>query len=337
MVIAVFAEEEKWGKELLAGARSLAKGLQGSKVIFLNIGPDGGRKDTAAMLSAGADEVVEVCLNLKAFKAEEYTDAIAAALANLPLKLLLVPATKNGRDVAARIAQRLKVGCSTDTVALRATDGTLEVDRAVLGGSALATLRFAKLPAIATVPSGVFEPTEGHKGHGSRTLSASVDARNATITAVTAASSGGVRLEDARTVVAAGRGIKKKEDLKLCDDLAAAVGGEVGCTRPLSADLKWLSDAHWIGLSGKRVRPKLYFAVGVSGQIQHVAGMRDSGTIVTINKDPDCPMFSNTDYGLVGDLYEIVPALITAIKAADALRFRGVVCSWCWWFMSGVS
>ncbi len=316
MVLAVFAEEEKWGKELLAGARALAPGLKGGKVLFLNIGPDGARKDPAALLSAGADEVIDVALPLKAFKVEEYTDAVVAAVAGCDLKLLLVPATKNGRDVAARVAQRLQVGCSTDTVALRASHGSLEVDRAVLGGSALATLRFAKLPAVATVPSGVFEPKGGHQGTAKRTMEVTTDARNAAIIGIAPQAAGGVRLEDAKVVVAAGRGLKKKEDLKLCDALAAAVGGEVGCTRPLSADLKWLSESHWIGLSGKRVRPKLYFAVGVSGQIQHVAGMRDSGTIVAINKDPDCPMFSNTDYGLVGDLYEIVPALVAAITAA---------------------
>jgi electron transfer flavoprotein alpha subunit len=125
---------------------------------------------------------------------------------------------------------------------------------------------------------------------------------------------GGVHLEDADVVVSAGRGIKKKEDLKLAEDLAKALGGQVGCTRPIAADLKWLGDAHWIGLSGHEVKPKAYIGLGVSGQIQHVAGMRGSKLIIAINKDEEAPLVKISDYAIVDDLYKVVPALINELK-----------------------
>ena len=110
-------------------------------------------------------------------------------------------------------------------------------------------------------------------------------------------------------------GFKNKEDIKLIEDLANAIKGKtVGCSRPIAADLKWLTEDHWIGLSGHKVKPKLYIAAGISGQIQHIAGMRDSGIIVAINKDPEALIFKSADYGIVGDLYDVLPKLTSAVK-----------------------
>ncbi len=125
----------------------------------------------------------------------------------------------------------------------------------------------------------------------------------------------GVNVEDAEIIVSCGRGFKKKEDIRLVSELADVLKGRtVGCSRPIAADLKWLSEDHWIGLSGHKVKPKLYIACGISGQIQHIAGMRDSGVIVAINKDPEALIFKSADYGIVGDLYEVLPKLTSAIK-----------------------
>jgi electron transfer flavoprotein alpha subunit len=121
-----------------------------------------------------------------------------------------------------------------------------------------------------------------------------------------------VRIEDAQYIVSGGRGIEKKDDIALLEDLAKVLNGQVGCSRPLVEDRKWFTD--WIGLSGHKVKPKLYVAVGVSGVIQHVAGIRDSKVIVAINKDPEAPIFEVADYGVVGNLYEVVPALKDALK-----------------------
>ena len=122
----------------------------------------------------------------------------------------------------------------------------------------------------------------------------------------------GVKLEEAEVVVVAGRGVKKKEDLAMLEELAKLLGGVVGCTRPLAADLKWFPI--WVGMSGVTIKPKLYIGVGVSGQVQHVAGIRDSKVIVAINIDPNAPIFEHVDYGIVGDLYKVVPKLIEELK-----------------------
>ena len=125
----------------------------------------------------------------------------------------------------------------------------------------------------------------------------------------------GVNVEEAEIIVSCGRGLKNKEDIKIIQELADTLKGRtVGCSRPIAADMKWLSEDHWIGLSGHKVKPKLYIAAGISGQIQHIAGMRESGVIVAINKDKDALIFKSADYGIVGDLYEVLPKLTNAIK-----------------------
>jgi electron transfer flavoprotein alpha subunit len=125
---------------------------------------------------------------------------------------------------------------------------------------------------------------------------------------------GGARIEDAELIVAVGRGFRRREDLKLAFELAEVLGAEVGCSRPIAADLKWLSEDHWIGLSGRRVRPRLYIAIGISGQPQHLAGMMESRTVVVINNDPNAPFFRNCDYGVVEDLYSFIPALTKRLR-----------------------
>jgi electron transfer flavoprotein alpha subunit len=134
------------------------------------------------------------------------------------------------------------------------------------------------------------------------------------IAAVEEKSRGAVRLEEAEIIVSVGRGFKKKEDLQMAFELAKVLGGQVGCSRPIAADLKWLPEEHWVGLSGKKVKPKLYLAVGISGQPQHIAGILDSRIIAAINNDPSAPIFQNADYGVVEDLYKIVPILINKIS-----------------------
>jgi len=126
---------------------------------------------------------------------------------------------------------------------------------------------------------------------------------------VTEKSKGGIRIEDAPFIISAGRGFKKKEDLALIEDLAKALGAEVGCSRPLATDLAWMTEDHWVGLSGHKVRPKVYVTLGISGQIQHIAGIRDSETIISVNSDANAPIFKACDIGVLADLYKFIPAL----------------------------
>jgi len=124
----------------------------------------------------------------------------------------------------------------------------------------------------------------------------------------------GVKLADAPIIVSFGRGVRKKEDMAMLEQFAQMVGGVIGCSRPIAEDLRWLPEEQYVGLSGQKVSPKLYFAFGISGQIQHLTGIRNSRIIVAVNNDPKAPIFEFSDYGVVADLYQIIPALNDAVK-----------------------
>jgi electron transfer flavoprotein alpha subunit len=184
--------------------------------------------------------------------------------------------------------------------------------------NAIAEEQFNSKPEIVTIPPKVFNPLPADPSHKGEIIKKKyeVEKYNSKITKIQEMKAGDVNVEEAEIIVSCGRGFKKKDDIKLVSDLADAIKGKtVGCSRPIAADLKWLSEEHWIGLSGHKVKPKLYIAAGISGQIQHIAGMRDSGIIVAINKDPEALIFKSADYGIVGDIYEVLPKLTNAVKA----------------------
>jgi electron transfer flavoprotein alpha subunit len=188
----------------------------------------------------------------------------------------------------------------------------------VYSGNAIAVEQFNSKPAIVTIPSKAFDPLKKDDSRKGDIVKKKIDIEKSPskIIKVQDMKTEGVNVEDAEIIVSCGRGFKKKEDIKLVEELAEVIKGKtVGCSRPIAADLKWLSEDHWIGLSGHKVKPKLYIAAGISGQIQHIAGMRDSGIIVAINKDPEALIFKSADYGIVGDLYEVIPKLTEAIKS----------------------
>ncbi len=187
----------------------------------------------------------------------------------------------------------------------------------VFSGNGVAVEKFISKPAVVTVPSKAYDPLPRDEGRSGEIVNKEIapGTYGSRIIKVDPMQSEGVNVEDAEKIVSCGRGFKNRADIKLIEELASALKGyTVGCSRPIAADLKWLSEDHWIGLSGHKVKPKLYVACGISGQVQHVAGMRDSGIIVAINKDANAPIFKVADYGIVGDLYQVIPKLINAIK-----------------------
>ena len=185
----------------------------------------------------------------------------------------------------------------------------------MLGGRFLETIRFLRKPHIATLLPGRFEKKADRtkKVEKIKIPYNQVESK-VQILEIKKKAPQELKIEEADIIVAIGRGLKKKEDIKLIESLAYAIGGVVGCSRSIAADLKWLTEEHWVGLSGHKVKPKLYVAIGISGQAQHIAGIRDAKTIIAINNDPNAPIFKMCDYGFVGDLYEIVPKLIERLK-----------------------
>ena len=237
-------------------------------------------------------------------------EAVAEAAAGYDL--VLMPSTKNAKTVGGLAAQKLGVELLVDVLSMRAEGGVLTAERYVFGNKAVAAVQ-VPLPAVATVAPGRFQGEPPAVQSAVEKLALAPMSR-LKIAAVEEKSRGAVKLEEADIIVSAGRGFKKKEDLQMAFELAKVLGGQVGCSRPIAADLKWLPEEHWVGLSGKKVKPKLYLAVGISGQPQHIAGILDSRVIAAINNDPSAPVFQNADYGVVEDLYKIVPILINKIS-----------------------
>jgi electron transfer flavoprotein alpha subunit len=314
--VLTFSESERTALELLAAAHPLAAGLK-LKVVAAWVGPGA----PASLAEHGASEVVHLTgPGIEAFTAERYAEALASLAAELKPQVVLVGATRSGKDLAGRLAARLKAaGVSEAQKVTVGADGALTAERTFLSGNAVQAVRLRTLPAVITIPPRANEPpTKAAAPSPKREVQVAASARVPEVIEVTEKSHGGIRIEDAPFIVSAGRGFKKKEDLAIIEDLAKALGAQVGCSRPLATDLAWMSEDHWVGLSGHKVRPKVYITLGISGQIQHIAGIRDSEAIIAVNTDANAPIFKACDLGVVADLYKFIPAL----KAA-AQRHRG--------------
>jgi electron transfer flavoprotein alpha subunit len=312
-MVLVYSDDKKLTLELLNKAHELGKELQ-KKVIAVTIGPE---QDAVEYLHHGADIIIVVETKHHQFKVEEYTSILEQILKEHGNETVLIGSNKNGKELAGRLAATLDAGCVMDCTKVYLHDKKLTTERIVYSGNAIAVEQFSSAPQIITIPPKTFDPLPKNPQHHGEIIKKTIDAAPSPskILKVQESKSEGVNVEDAQIIVSCGRGFKKKEDIRLVNELADVLKGRtVGCSRPIAADLKWLSEDHWIGLSGHKVKPKLYVACGISGQIQHIAGMRDSGVIVAINKDPEALIFKSADYGIVGDLYEVLPRLTNAIK-----------------------
>ncbi|MEA3143533.1 MAG: electron transfer flavoprotein alpha subunit [Thermoplasmata archaeon] len=239
---------------------------------------------------------------------------IALGLADAAKKsgaaLVLVGATKKGKDVGPRTAAHLDWPFASEIQSIAGAGGWT-VERMVLSGNSKATYTMGA-NAVCTAMGKTFEGSAQPAG----TVAASgVPPSKVKVVGKKEERHSDFDLGSAPVVIGVGRGFKQQADLKLAEELAKAFpGGAVGCSRPIAADLKWLGEEHWIGLSGHAIKPKAYIACGVSGQIQHIAGIRGSKLIVAINSNKDAPIFGVADYGIVGDLYQVVPKLTQLLK-----------------------
>lgn len=308
MTVLAFTEQPHLLPEALTWAKTLAEKL--------------GTETHAALLDgmtseqAGRYGAMKVYL-FKEMKRDAVPQLYAQALAQLARETkaaaIVIPATKSGREAAARLAHILRVGCANDCIEVEPTEDGLKVVRQVYGGGYVAQQLLKRRPYVVTAQPGRVQPSESPTQPEVSEVTLELKAA-ARIVETKPIEKSGVDLEKAELIVSVGRGFRRKEDLKLAEELAKVLGAEVGCTRPIAGDLKWLPEDRHIGLSGKRVRPKLYLALGISGQIQHLVGMRDSKVVVSVNTDPNALITQEADYVVVADLYKFVPEFMEALK-----------------------
>ena len=311
--VLVFSEKYDLMLEMLGKGREIADKLQTSLAAVL-IGFNVQEK-ADELIKCGADKVYLADNHaLEHFQVEAYLSVLHNLAMSYKPEIVLIGSTRNGKPLAARLATRLEVGCVPDCNKLSVDEKRRLVgERITYGGNAVAKIAFKVKPQIATVPQRAFEKPELKDRSGQVVrLDVKVEEPKTRIVESKPLEVSSVRIEDAEVIISCGRGLGKKEDRVLLDDLATVLCGQVGCSRPLAEDRKWFPE--WVGLSGHKVKPKLYIACGISGVIQHVAGIRDAKVIVAINKDENAPIFEIADYGVVGNLYEILPALKEALK-----------------------
>ncbi|MEA3560032.1 MAG: electron transfer flavoprotein subunit alpha/FixB family protein [Candidatus Thermoplasmatota archaeon] len=313
-MVMIFSDVRKNGLELLAKGKEMAE-AKGTKLSAVLVGPSTTFADD--YVKHGADRIFTAGKDMEEAKAEETTEILETIIREEGEDIILIASTKVGKELAPRLAARLDAGCASDSNKLYLQDGALVSERVVYSGNGIAKEKFISYPAVVTIPAKAYDPLPADDSRSGEIIDKDITPTEygSKTTNIQKMVSEGVNVEDAEVIVSCGRGFKNSDDLKLIEELASILhGNALGCSRPIAADLKWLSEDHWIGLSGHKVKPKLYIACGISGQIQHVAGMRDAGTIVAINKDADAPIFNSADYGIVGDIYKVIPMLIDAIK-----------------------
>jgi electron transfer flavoprotein alpha subunit len=250
------------------------------------------------------------------YRGEVWTPALAELAGAQSPKAILGPVTSRQRELLARVAARLGVGFSADSVGLTLEGDTLVATRPVYAGKLLSKMTWAKPPWVATLRPNVFKPADAQAGK-----EAAVERPSVTIPpeALKLAerreevSTGLPELSEAELVVSGGRGMKGPENFPILEELAGVIGAAVGASRA-AVDAGWRPHRFQIGQTGRTISPKLYLGFGISGAIQHLAGMRTSKVIVAVNKDPEAPIFKIADYGIVGDLFEVVPALTQEFK-----------------------
>ena len=322
--------------ELVGKGKDLAKDL-GTEVTAVLIGSDV-MSLTKELAEYGADRIIVVDdPELKEYRTEPYAHALAEVIKKYKPEIMLVGATAIGRDLGPRVSARIHTGLTADCTQLEIGDfpinpipgreqlhNQLLMTRPAFGGNTIATIACPNFrPQMATVRPGVMQKAERVEG-----AQAVIEEFNpgfvpnnkyVEILDIVKAVSDVEDIMDAKILVSGGRGVGSAENFKLLDDLAEALGGTVSCSRAV-VDAGWKSKDLQVGQTGKTVRPHVYFAIGISGAIQHQAGMEESDIIIAINKDETAPIFDVADYGIVGDLNKILPALTEKIKEAKAAK-----------------
>ncbi len=305
--------------ELLGEGRKLADKL-GVKLCALLVGSN--VKDLIqTLIHYGADRVY--CVDnelLEKYTTDGYSKAVCIAVESYKPEIIMMGATHIGRDLAPRIASKLNTGLTADCTGLEIDpeDGKLRQTRPAFGGNLMATIICPETrPQMCTVRPGVMDKAIKDTNKTGETIEIEVDISQKDIRTkvleIVKIKRDMIPLTDADVIVSGGMGIKNAEGFKMLKELADVLGGTLGASRA-TVDAGWIDKSRQVGQTGTTVRPKLYIACGISGAIQHLAGMQESGMIVAINTNPNAPIFEVADYGIVGDVYEVVPQLIELLK-----------------------
>ncbi|CAN5348405.1 electron transfer flavoprotein subunit alpha/FixB family protein [soil metagenome] len=310
-------ELRKTAHEVVTAARQLADEL-GGEVHAVLLGGPGIAEQAGKLGRYGADRVSVGASDAFAhYSAEGFTAVVSDFLRERGCRVAIFPASSLGKDLAPRVAARLEVGYANECTGLEVDDGQVVATRPEYAGKALARVGFPDQPALLSIRPNVFTPVEDPHEAEIETLDLAMDAADfgAVVREIREAAGAKLDVTEAPVIVSGGRGMRDPENFKLLEELAEAFGGRaaVGASRAV-VDAGWRPHAEQVGQTGKTVSPTLYFAIGISGAIQHLAGMRTSRYIVAINKDPEAPIFKIADYGIVGDLFEIVPRLTEEVR-----------------------
>jgi len=308
----IFSEKQELTLELLNPGRSLADRMGAKLAVFT---ADGGLAQD--YISHGADEVFVLPPLRPGQPLESYVVVLADEVRMRNPGVFLLGATPRGKEIGARLAVRVNAGlCSGCTgFDLKDGSGVLEMERRMFGGKAVQKILCSTHPQMAVVLPGTFEPAARLPDRRGVVIEVhSAPFSEVRIVSRSAKHREGADITEAKIIVCVGRGVESKEDMEGVRELARVVGGEIACTRPVAEERQWLPEEAYLGISGKRVKPDLYIGLGVSGQIQHVAGIQESKVIFAVNRDENAPILDAADYGVVGDVSRVIPRLIDELS-----------------------
>ena len=302
----IVAENPAWAAVLAAGVQAISKD---AKIVAFVNGDEAAAKEAGSYGAAAAFAMPQPADGLW----EGYAAPLAEkAKAETPA-LILVSASKRGRDLGAQVAAILDAPLFTDGKNINVNGDTVTAQTMIYGGAGIKTATATATTVLVTVGAKDYDAAAA-TGVPASVATLDYAATAAKVTGHQARPAASVNLPEAAKVVSVGRGFAEETELSFARDLAAAVGAEVGCSRPIAEFFKWMPEECYVGISGQVLKPDLYLAVGISGQAQHLFGCRDAKCIVSINKDAECPMNQNADYYIVGDFKEVIPEIIKAAK-----------------------
>jgi electron transfer flavoprotein alpha subunit len=310
-------ELRKVALEAVTAARQAADASGGGEVHAMLLGGPGLAARAGALGRHGADLVVVVeHPSLQHYNPEVFAATVAERLRSGSYRAGFFSASAQGRDLAPRVAARLNLSLASDVTGFELQGDSVVVTHPAYTGKVIVTLRLRGTPALLSLRPGAVTPVEQPRSPRVELGPPAIDPASSRVTVMEVSARGAAKLDlgEASIIVSGGRGLRAAENFKLVEDLAAAIGNAaVGATRAVTDD-GWRPATDQIGQTGRLVSPDLYIAVGISGAVQHLAGMRTAKTIVAINKDKDAPIFKIADYGIVGDLFEVVPRLTEEIR-----------------------